>query len=455
MTIHSRLLVVLAVFIFLAFSCSKPTLIGSDFLEDEKAALKFQDTFGLTFFTEVTDSVVVHSGVNVTRQLITYLCGHLEDPVFGKSSSEIFTQPLLSGIATSLRESTLDSVVLQLRYDTLGFYGDTLEPVTLEVYRMAENPAYKMEYYSNDTFMILPELLGSVTFIPKPYDSLTVRHPKDTTTFAPCVRIALDVSKMNDLLLQDTIVFENQDSFKHYFNGLNIKMSSGSNTMLGFNLLSQVTRLTYYYDTDTNEDLEFNLFCTSGSTGSVKTAHMEHDYTGSPVGEALTEDPEEEYFYVQGMSGVTTRMRLEGLDEIGPAIINQAEIEFFCTFPDGENGELYPPFPYMITQEKTDSALVNSEDVAIALTLTGSSSTTESFNAIFGGKLTEYAVGPPTVYRYNMNITIQAQSIYDGNQENIIYFNPFGKGNIPNRAVIFGPNHPTYAPRLRISYTAL
>jgi len=452
MTIHSRLLVVLAVFILFAFSCSKPTLIGSDFLEDEKAALKFQDTFGLTFFTEATDSIIVHSGNNVSKQLVTYLCGHVEDPIFGKYTAEIFAQPLLPGVATSMIGSTLDSVVLQLRYDTLGFYGDTLESVTLQVYRMAENPDFKEDYYSDDSFLYHDDLLGSLTFVPKPNDSVTVSTPKGVTTYAASIRIALDTSKMKDLLLQDASVFENQDSFLNYFNGLYIKMSEGTNTMLGFNLLSTVTGLTYYYDKGTSENLEFKFVITSGS---VKTVHMEHDYTGSAVAPALTAEPEEEYFYVQGMSGVTTRMRLEGLDEIGPAIINQAEIELFCTFPGGDNGGFYPPCPYIITQEKTDTTLVNSEDVAVALSLTGSSSTTESFNAIFGGKVTELVAGPPVVYRYKMNVTTQVTSIYEGNQENIIYFNPFGKGNIPNRAVIFGPNHPTYAPRLRISYTAL
>lgn len=452
MTIHSRLFVVLAVFILIAFSCSKPSLIGSDFLEDEKAILQFQDTFDLSLFTVTTDSVVVHSGENITRQLVTYLLGDVQDPIFGRYSAEIYAQPLLPGVATSLIGSTLDSVVLQLRYDTLGTYGTILDPVTIEVYRMAENPAFNREYFSNQTFETLPDLLGSITFIPKPKDSVTVFHPSDTTTFAPHLRIPLDIAKMSDLLMQDTAVFQNQDSFLNYFNGLHIKMTSGGNTMLGFNLVSSVSGLTYYYDRTTAEDLQFKFLITSGS---VKTVHMTHDYTGSVVAEALTPEPEDDYAYVQGMSGVAMYMQVDGLDKIGDAIINQAQIELYCTFPDGDMGNLYPPIRYLITQEKTDSSLVNSEDVSRALTLTGSSTTTESFNLIYGGKVTETDPGPPAIYRYNMNITNQITDIYKGNKENIIYFNPFGKGNYPHRAVIIGPNHPTYAPRLRISYTAL
>lgn len=102
MTIHSRLFILLAVFILYTFSCTKPALIGSDFLEDEKALLQFQDNFALTLFTEKTDSVIVHSN-NVSKQLVTYLCGSVQDPIFGRYTADIYAQPLLPGVATALK----------------------------------------------------------------------------------------------------------------------------------------------------------------------------------------------------------------------------------------------------------------------------------------------------------------------------------------------------------------
>ena len=42
---YSRFFILLAVFILYTFSCTKPALIGSDFLEDEKALLQFKDSF--------------------------------------------------------------------------------------------------------------------------------------------------------------------------------------------------------------------------------------------------------------------------------------------------------------------------------------------------------------------------------------------------------------------------
>ncbi len=209
MTIPSRLFFALAIFILYTFSCTKPVLIGSDFLDEEKANLIFQDNFSLTFFTEKMDSVIVHSD-NVSRQLITYLCGDIQDPIFGRYTADVYVQPLLPAIGTALIGSTLDSVILQLRYDTLGTYGTITDPVTIEVYRMIENPVFSEEYYSNHQFQSSTELLGSLTFTPKPMDSVTVITPGDTSLVAPHIRIPLDVTKMSELLLQDTSVFENQ-----------------------------------------------------------------------------------------------------------------------------------------------------------------------------------------------------------------------------------------------------
>jgi hypothetical protein len=317
---------------------------------------------------------------------------------------------------------------------------------------MTENPDFKDDVYSNKRFQTSTVLLGSLTFQPRPKDSVTVITPTDTTLYAPMVRIPLDVAQMADLLLQDSVVFTNQDSFLNYFNGVYIKMSSGANTMLGFDVVNALSGITFYYDKDTILNKEFKFIFTSGS---VKTVHMEHDYTGSLVEQALTPDPEGDYWFVQGLSGVTTGMKVQGLDALGNAIINQAELDVYSTFPPGDNGAFYPPCPYIITQEKTDSSIVNSRDVIVALNLTSGNYTSDLFGTIFGGQLGVPDPGPPVVYKYTMKVTAQIKDIFAGTKENIIYFNPFNKGEVPNRSVIFGPNDPLYAPRLRIYYTEI
>lgn len=452
MVLYSRLFIILTLSVLIAASCTKPVLIGSDFLEDEKASLKFEDSFDLSFFTEKTDSVIVHSD-NVSLQLITYLCGNVVDPILGRYTAEIFAQPILPTVATDLRLASLDSVVLQLRYDTLGNYGTLSEPVTIEVFRMTENPEFSEEIYSNRRFMFNKDLLGSLTFVPKPFDSVTLITPNDTTQLAPSIRIPLSRIKLGELLNQDTSVFTNQDSFLNYFNGLHIRMTGANNTMLGFNLLNTVSNLSFYFEKAGDpKKKEFRFIFT---TASVKTVYMDHDYTGSIAEASLSPEPENDFWYVQGLSGLTTKMTVGNLDLLGNAIINQAELEVFCTFPDGDVPGFYPPIQYLVTQEKTDSSFINSIDVNVALVRSNSNFTSVAYETLYGGVLERVGSGTPAVYRYNMKVTAQIKDIYSGKKENSIYFNPFEKANVPNRSVMFGPGHPEFAPRLRIYYTAL
>jgi len=451
MALYRRLLYVLTLFILVLASCTRPVLIGSDFLEDEKASLNFADDFALSFFTEKTDSVLVHSE-NVSGQLMTYLCGELTDPIFGKSRAEIYAQPILPTIATELIGSTFDSVVLELRYDTLGNYGSLNDPVTIEVYRMIENPNFNEDYYSNKRFLTSPDLLGSITFIPRPKDSVTVYRPDDTLRIAPHIRIPLQTVQFSELLLQDSVIFQNQDSFLNYFNGLYIKMSNAGNTMLGFNLANAVSGLSFYYTKGDVIDEEFKFIFTPGS---VKTVHMEHDYSGTIVGASLSPEPENDYWFIQGLSGVTTKMKVDGLSNLGNAIINQIELEVYCTYPDGDNPAFYPPCPFIVTQYATDTSLTFSLDVTVALVSTMGNYFSPTYETLFGGILHQVDEGPPAVYRYNMKVTAQVKDIFQGKKENIIYFNPIEKGNVPCRSVMFGPGDPVYAPRLKVYYTAL
>ena len=452
MALFSRPLFVLTFFVLVVASCTKPLLIGSDFLEDEKASLDYKDDFGLTFFTKKTDSVIVHS-LDVSRQLYTYLCGELNDPVFGKSIAEIYAQPILPTVATDLKDGTLDSVLLELRYDTLGSYGDLTTPVTIEVYRMTQKPDFNLNYYSNQRFDA-PALLGSLLFTPKPKDSLTVISiPGDTNKVAPHIRIPLNISLLSDFTLQDSMAYRNLDTFLTFFNGLHIKMSNVLNTMLGFNLVNAVSGMDFFYKkTGDTIQHEFRFVFTAGS---VKTVHMEHDYTGTIVNTALSPEPENQYWFFQGLSGVTTTMKVDGLDQLGNVIINEADLEVYCTFPDGDIPDLFPPCNFLVTQTTTDTSIINSVDVNTALFRASGNVRSATYETFFGGVLDQVDAGPPTIFKYSMKITSQIKDIYKGKKENIIYFNPIDKGNVPCRSVIFGPGDPVYAPRLKIYYTAL
>ncbi|MEP6795065.1 MAG: DUF4270 family protein [Saprospiraceae bacterium] len=451
MALYKRLLFVLTLLVFVLASCTKPVLIGSDFLEDEKASLKFKDDFSLSFFTEKTDSVIVHSA-DVTSQLYTYLLGELNDPFFGKATAEIYAQPILPTVGTVLLGATLDSVVLELTYDTLGNYGSLTDPVTIEVYRMLERPDFNTDYYSNQRFLSNSDSLGSRTFVPRPKDSVTVIRPSDTLKLAPHIRIPLRTLLFSDITSQDSIVYQHLDSFLTYFNGLYIKMTNANNTMLGLDLVNSVSGLSFYYTKDGSVDKEFKFVFTAAS---VKAVHFENDYSGTAVQAALAPEPENDYWYVQGMSGVRTKMIVDGLPDLGNAIINEADLEVYCSFPDGDDPLLFPPLPFLVTQFRTDTSIANSLDVNIGLARASGNFYSTTYEAIYGGVVHKASDGPPAIYKYEMKVTSQIKDIFEGKKENIIYFNPIDKGNQPGRSIMFGPGNPLYAPRLRVYYTAL
>jgi len=435
----------------LTWSCTQAVTIGSDFLDDQKSDLKFLDNFTMNFYTEKTDSVITYSP-NVSYQLATYLVGNLNDPIFGHSSAGIFTQPQLPTSALDLKSSNnIDSVILQLRYDTLGLYGDITAEVTLEVFQLTETPDYTRNYYSNQRFDF-GKKLGELKFVPHPKDSITVTYNEDTIKSAPHIRMPLDVSAFSDLLLQDSAVFTVQNKFQDYFHGIYIRMSGTENTMLGIALLNSLSGLTFYYDTPVEENHIFKLVF---NTFRVNMVNFNHDYRGSPVGTALDLSSDNTNWYVQGMSGVRSYVTIDGLDQIPNAVINQAVLEFYASFPPGDDEVLFPPCNYLITQEQTDTTLNYDTDVRLALAVAQGNHLNPIFDLVFGGKRSDPIPGPPTVYKYEMKVTNKIKEIVAGNKENIIYFNPFSKADYPHRAVLLGPNNTIYAPRLRVTYTVL
>jgi len=456
MRLATRLLLFFCLVLGLTWSCTQSVTIGSDFLDDEKSQLAFTDDFKLIFNTEVTDSVITYSP-DVSNQLATYLLGQLNDPIFGHTFAGIYTQPFLPAAATDLIGSKLDSVILQLRYDTLGLYGDLTAPITLEVYQLRETPDNTKDYFSNSSFDYYPDPIGRIeNFIPHPKDSITVTYNGDTIRSAPHIRIPLDTmifSEMNKYAYTDTSVYENQQEFQDYFHGLYIKVSGANvNTMLGISILNSLSGLTFYYDTPVEEDHIFKFIF---NVYRVNTVNMHHDWRGTPVETALDPSPDNNYWYIQGMSGVTSSLKIEGLENIPNAVINQAVLEFYASFPPGDDEVLYPPPLYIVTQEKTDSTFENDSDVRIALAIAQGNHLNSIFNLVFGGKRSDPIPGPPTVYKYEVKVTNKIKEILEGNKENVLYFNPFSKADYPHRAVLYGPNNPIYAPRLRVYYTLL
>lgn len=57
------------------------------------------------------------------------------------------------------------------------------------------------------------------------------------------------------------------------------------------------------------------------------------------------------------------------------------------------------------------------------------------------------------IVKYEMNITNHIKEIFEGNQSSKIYLTVRDRVQNPNSVVIFGPNHPTFPAKLKLTYT--
>ncbi|MDX1476486.1 MAG: DUF4270 family protein [Saprospiraceae bacterium] len=430
-------------------SCTKPTLIGSDLLDEEIADLGFTDTFRMRMVTRVEDSIIIHSSSG-GPQVIKHLCGKLDDPIFGKSEAEISTQMFLNGVGRDFLENTIDSVVLHLAYDeTSNMYGDLSEPVTVEAFRIFTVLDNTESYYSNfRTSQGFFPMGVKENFIPQPMDSLTLIRGEDTTVVPPQLRIPINQDFINAMLEQTPGTYEFSDSFRLWFDGVKIRMSEGTNTMLSFDLASPFSGMTVYYSDVGAENLaEYRFVFLGAFFEQVQLVSFDHEYAGAAIEPFIDDlDLGDSLAFVQSMSGVNTEVEIIGLDQMEDVLINQAELEVFVADVPGDDTELYPPIERLATREFNDNGqLINGVDVRLALNVQEIS--------VFGGLLMATDTAGVSPRKYVMNVTNVVQDIVSGRQGNQIFISSFLKQNQPHRVVMYGPGHPTYAPRLRLTFT--
>ncbi|MDX1409427.1 MAG: DUF4270 family protein, partial [Saprospiraceae bacterium] len=352
-------------------SCTKPTLIGSELLDEEIARINFTDTFRLRMVTRAEDSIIIHSSTG-GPQVIKHLCSKLDDPIFGTSEAEISTQMFLNGVGRDFLDNTIDSVVLHLAYDdTTNFYGDLTQPVTVEAFRFFTVLENTEDYYSNfRTSQGFFPMGVRENFIPRPADSLTLIRGEDTTMVPPMLRIPLNQDFIDQMLQQTPGTFEFSDSFRLWFDGVKIRMSEGANTMLSFDLASPYSGMTVYYSGVGSEDLaEYQFIFLGAFFEQVQLVSFDHTHTGSFV-EPFIDDADlgDSLAFVQSMSGLNTEVEIIGLDFLDDVLVNQAELEVFVADVTGDDPMMYPPIERMATREYNDDGnLINGIDVRLAL----------------------------------------------------------------------------------------
>lgn len=449
-----KLLYPISIFLLLLISfssCSDDTVVGNGLFENEELSLEHISDTGMTARTIKGDSVLTFLSGSATRQ--TYFLGELDDPNFGKSSSQIYLTCGRAGNApadfSEVTEDLLDSIVLALKLDTLGFYGDRDATFNIKVYRMTEDISERDSIYSDEDFMTDPILLGEVNnFRPaaSATDTLKIIEEGGESVYGGVgqIRIPLDINLAKEIIA-DVEGVKEDSTFVELLNGLYIVAEPSSSSMIAVDLspATYQTRLSelaiFYADTSKY----------SFAAGIVKTSRMSNDYAGSSVEEAIGGSFTfgDSLLFIESMSGTDIEFELPtDLTQYNDRLLNFAELEMtvatYNTISD-YNVDEYPSIDLLLPSSNNEDGDLNVLADFFVLDENG-----------FRPSLMEQVEGGLTIYKFRIPITEYVRNIIQGtNFDNTLTFSTFLKSQRPNKSVIYGTGHSTYPSKLKLTFT--
>lgn len=428
-------------------SCNDPTTFGADLLEEDQTELQYFDTISMQAATVAGEPITINSTLT---SYPAYLCGKMKDPIFGTTTAEIFMQlqPRENTIPFLEDGYIIDSVVLGLPYETNYFYGRISDFYDVEIRRLTEVVSSDANYTSDTTFASSDSsLLGSISYVPR-YDSVTyINYYGGTvgdTVSTGMLRIPLDKRFGGSILGLDSATLVSETSFLEAFPGLHIKPTSTNAGMPAFDIDNSLTGIYIYYHIGDN----FYQYQLRINTGVLRYVSLDIDDTNSVVGNVLAGNapPEaENLLFTQGMIGPTFRIDFPHLDQLRGRnlVINKAELEMRVGSLTGDSSDVFLPTDQLIlVYLNEDGERVLLDDVYFA---------SNNLEDVFGGVLTDAPGEEPDIY--TMNIGTYFQKAIDGEVDNSIYVIVLNKAYTPSRCIIYGPDHPEYPMKLKVSGT--
>ncbi len=276
----------------LIYSCSEPSGIGSNFIQNGDLGVLYIDTVSIKASTVFFDSVPTSTA---SRLLI----GHHNDEDLGPLTCKTYFK-LIPGSSTNIEETNTrySRISLVLKYDTYSYY-DTSALHTFSVHRVTENMETETDgkLYSTSEFDYDPIPLGQIDFLPRPNKTDSLEIP-----------ISDELGEqLYDLVKIGSKSISNADDFQKLIRGLVVTPDSSiDGAILGFSTEAEL-RL-YYIDFSGEEtEEEYITFSVSGSSeggfyfNSIKSDRSDTNLkdlksTRYALNSALTD----EKFYLQG-----------------------------------------------------------------------------------------------------------------------------------------------------------
>ena len=420
------------------FSCNEEISVGSSLLDDGSIDLEYNDSVLLTGYSRFGDAPVVFRNVS-TFVNSTYLVGELDDPVFGRSSSELyFSSNIIDQVFPLFDTLTIDSVILVLPLDTLGEYGNPEAIHNISVYQLSE----ELIVETNDTirsdqqfdFEMMP--LAQVSIKVDARDTVEYFNPRNDTIIQalPQLRIPMDINFWSQVA-EDTLINRIDDAYSAFVKGFLVRSEPSESAMFGVDLsASSPVGVEFYYSSNDTSQFVY-LF----DLANIRSTYFEHDYMGTDIPTAV-EDSLSDIWYMQDMRGPELVVDLAGVLNFSNEIINRAVIELPVLY---EENAIVDPIAFLqagyIDDEGRKSAIL---DYALA----GS-----SFIDVFGGRLDSTEVDGKKYFLYNIDVTNHVNAIIAGdvNSSEVILESPF-RSQRANRSIVLGPENPEYPARLKL-----
>lgn len=293
----------------------------------------FDNSNGLLSHSVREDSV--RTDVNVIQ---TGMLGSMMDPVFGRTTSEIYSQFRLEENAHDFGSGPiLDSLVLSLQYS--GFYGDSMSSQTVRVYELNQDMVADTTYYSNQTLTYDEIEIGALTFVPLPGDSVNVGGKMSS----PQLRIKLSDEFAQGIMDTAGAVFENNEAWLDFMKGLRISSdhTAADGGIMQFDMFATNTVLTLYYRTgDPQDTISFSFLSNSNCARFSSYDHNEYINASADLqAQVINGDTSSgnTAFYLQSMGGIKAQIRLPDIHSYfddGPVAINEAKL-IFNVYDDG------------------------------------------------------------------------------------------------------------------------
>lgn len=445
----------------LTTSCGDTTVVGSDLFGEESLNVSSTDTLTIKAKTVELDSLRVFNVENVSRA--TFLVGLTDDPVFGKTKASLvadvhFGVDLTTGqlFKPGYEEGdVLDSLILVLEIDSTGLYGDLNTTYNIEVFQLTESINEFTEIYSNRDVSFDPEPIGNKENVTISLDSVSLYYPSLGTTRRELAQIRIPLGEsVSNLFFNDLREIETNDQFGEQFFGIRVEATpQNDNAMFGVNIASSAfnSRIQSFYSrADTTLLFEYPLNdLTQNISLGRKFSDFEVDNSSAIIHDFLgDESAGDSLLFIQSLLGTNVELDFSSILNGGDFLINQAILEMtVATLPE-DDLELNPPIDQLILSTKGDDG---------ELDLLAEINEGLVFNQLeiyFGGEVEQSVVNDVNMYQYNMNITRSLIEILNGNLNSTMFLTPLLRNERANRTVIYGPGHPVYPMKLKLSITS-